>query len=103
MSKLKRNQHDISHRFMTANGTWNHYSTPETKRGFQIVSFPMRIFSPKNATVTISANQAIATVFWDARCIFQVKYLEKGKTKICEKYFSSLDSLNHAVNENVLV
>ncbi|GBP03932.1 Histone-lysine N-methyltransferase SETMAR [Eumeta japonica] len=44
---------------------------------------------PKKAKQSLSANKVMVTVFWDARGVVHIDYLEKGKT-ITGEYYSKL-------------
>ncbi|QQP51432.1 Mariner transposase, partial [Caligus rogercresseyi] len=46
------------------------------------------------AKVGLSANKVIATVFWDARGVIHIDYLQKGRTMNGEYYTSLLDRFN---------
>ncbi|KAL7726572.1 hypothetical protein ACLKA6_010437 [Drosophila palustris] len=45
--------------------------------------------APKKAKIGLSANKVMVTVFWDARGVIHVDYLEKGRT-INGEYYSNL-------------
>ncbi|GBP28527.1 Histone-lysine N-methyltransferase SETMAR [Eumeta japonica] len=67
-----------------------HHNTPETKeQSKQWVSRGER--GPKKAKQSLSANKVMATVFWDARGVIHIDYLEKGKTITVEYYSKLLD------------
>ncbi|GBP20516.1 Histone-lysine N-methyltransferase SETMAR [Eumeta japonica] len=77
-------------RFVTVDETWIHHNTPETKeQSKQWVSRGER--GPKKAKQSLSANKVMATVFWDARGVIHIDYLEKGKTITSEYYSKLLD------------
>ncbi|QQP57394.1 Mariner transposase, partial [Caligus rogercresseyi] len=46
------------------------------------------------AKVGLSANKVMATVFWDARGVIHIDYLQKGRTMNGEYYTSLLDRFN---------
>ena len=69
-----------------------HHSTPETKQSKQSV-LPGES-APKKAKVGLSANKVMATVFWDARGVIHIDYLQKGRTINGEYYTKLLDPFN---------
>lgn len=77
-------------RFVTVDETWIHHCTPETKeQSKQWVSAGER--APKKAKMGLSANKIMATVFWDARGIIHIDYLQKGRTITGQYYAELLD------------
>ena len=48
----------------------------------------------KKAKVGFSANKVMATVFWDARGVMHIDYLQKGRTIYGEYYTNLLDRFN---------
>ncbi|XP_025161796.1 histone-lysine N-methyltransferase SETMAR-like [Harpegnathos saltator] len=90
LAMFSRNPNEFLRRFVTVDETWIHHTTPETKeQSRQWVSSGER--APKKAKVGLSANKVMATVFWDARGIIHIDYLEKGKTITSEYYSELLD------------
>lgn len=90
LAMFSRNPNEFLRRFITVDETWIHHNTPETKeQSKQWVSRSER--APKKAKLCLSANKVMATVFWDARGIIHIDYLEKGKTITGEYYSELLD------------
>ena len=92
---VNRNMDDFLHRFITADETWIHHNTTETKQqSKQWVSSGK--FSPNKAKVGLSAKEVMATVLWDAdaRGIIHIDYLQKGRTIDGEYYANLLDQFN---------
>ncbi|GBP26227.1 Histone-lysine N-methyltransferase SETMAR [Eumeta japonica] len=90
LAMFSRNPDEFLRRFVTVDETWKHHNTPETKeQSKQWVSRGER--GPKKAKQSLSANKAMATVFWDARGVIHIDYLEKGKTITGEFYSKLLD------------
>ena len=77
----EKNPVDFCRRFVTCDETWIHQSTPETKQRLERGSAP-----PKKAKITLSANKVMASVFWDAKGILLIDYLQKGATIIGQYY-----------------
>ncbi|XP_076044679.1 histone-lysine N-methyltransferase SETMAR-like [Oratosquilla oratoria] len=66
-------------RFLTQDECWVHHFEPETKRQ----SMQWRHTSslvPKKARVVSSAGRVMSSVFWDAKGIVFIDYLQKGQT-----------------------
>ncbi|XP_017486515.1 PREDICTED: histone-lysine N-methyltransferase SETMAR-like, partial [Rhagoletis zephyria] len=79
LSMLNANPQEFWRRFVTVDETWIHHSTPETKE--QSKQWTRRGEpAPKKAKAILSANKVMATVFWDARGVIHIDYLQKGKT-----------------------
>ena len=75
-------------RFLTQDECWVHHFEPETKRqSMQLKHSTSR--APKKAKVVSSAGKMMASVFWDAKGIVLIDYLQKGKT-INEEYYAKL-------------
>ncbi|GBP83022.1 Histone-lysine N-methyltransferase SETMAR [Eumeta japonica] len=90
LAMFSRNSDEFLRRFVTVDETWIHHNTPETKeQSKQWVSRGER--GPKKAKQSLSANKVMATVFWDARGVIHIDYLEKGKTITGEYYSKLLD------------
>ncbi|GBP09164.1 Histone-lysine N-methyltransferase SETMAR [Eumeta japonica] len=90
LAMFSRNPDEFLRRFVTVDETWIHHNTPETKeQSKQWVSRGER--GPKKAKQSLSANKVMATVFWDARGVIHIDYLEKGKTITSEYYSKLLD------------
>jgi histone-lysine N-methyltransferase SETMAR len=95
LSLMQRNPDKFFCRFVTVDETWIHHYTPETKE--QSKQWIAKGEScPKKAKIVKST---IATVFWDARGIIFVDYLEKGKTITGDYYASLLDQLKNQIEE----
>ena len=50
--------------------------------------------APKKAKVGLSAYKLMATVFWDARSVIHIDYLQNGRTFNGEYYTNLLDRFN---------
>ena len=81
-------------RFITVYETWIHHYTPEIKEQSK-----QRISKAKKAKTVKSADKVMATVFWDARGIIHIDYLQKGKTVNGEYYCKLLDHFNDVLKE----
>ncbi|XP_022822885.1 histone-lysine N-methyltransferase SETMAR-like [Spodoptera litura] len=98
LALFNRNINEFLRRFVTVDETWIHHNTPETKQ--QSKQWVSRGESaPKKAKVGLSANKVMATVFWDARGIIHIDYLQKGKTINGEYYSNLLGRFDEALKE----
>lgn len=98
LERFKRNPDDFFRRFITVDETWVHHYTPETKeqsKQWKHSDSP----PPKKAKAIPSAGKVMATVFWDARGIIFVDYLEKGKTINGEYYANLLQRLSDEIKK----
>ena len=86
---FNRNKDEFLRRFVIVDETWIHHNTPETKQ--QSKQWES---APKKAKVGLSANKVMATVFWDARGVIHIDYLQKGRTINGEYYTNLLDRFN---------
>lgn len=98
LAMFKRNKKEFLRRFITVDETWIHHYTPETKeQSKQWISTGES--APKKAKAVLSANKVMATVFWDARGIIHIDYLQKGRTVNGEYYCNLLDRFNDVLKE----
>lgn len=98
LAKFRLNKKDFMRRFITVDETWIHHHTPETKEQSKqwIASGEP---APKKAKAVLSANKVMATVFWDARGVIYIDYLQKGKTINGEYYASLLQRFHQVLTE----
>lgn len=75
-------------RFVTQDECWVHHFEPEIKRQSMQWKHPSSP-APKKAEVVSSAGKVMASVFWDAKGIVFIDYLQKGQT-INEEYYTNL-------------
>ena len=69
------NKADFLRRFITMDQTWAHYFTPETKK--QSKQWTER--GELASKMAIVSNKVMVSVFWDARGISFIDYLQKEK------------------------
>lgn len=94
LALFRANPNEFLRRFITTDETWIHHYTPETKE--QSKQWREKGESaPKKAKTVLSAGKVMATVFWDARGIIFIDYLEHGKTITGAYYVTLLDRLNN--------
>ena len=88
LTLFKRNPKEFLRRFVTVDGTWIHWYTPETKEQSKQWTSPGER-APKKAKTVLSAGKVMATVFWDSQGVIYIDYLEKGKT-VTGLYYAEL-------------
>ena len=98
LALFRRNPDEFLRRYITVDETWIHHYTPETKeQSKQWVTGGDP--APKKAKTVKSADKVMATIFWDARGIIQIDYLQKGRTINGEYYASLLDRLSEEIKK----
>lgn len=101
MKNLELFQKDSSEflrRYVTMDETWIHHYTPESnEQAKQWVLPGQRV--PKRPKTQRWAGKVMASVFWDARGIIFIDYLEKGKTITGPYYSELLDRLNAEIKK----
>jgi histone-lysine N-methyltransferase SETMAR len=98
LAMFRSNKAEFLRRFITMDETWVHHFTPETKQ--QSKQWTARGESaPKKANAVESAGKVMASVFWDARGIIFIDYLQKGKTINGEYYANLLQRLSDEIKE----
>lgn len=89
---------EFKRRFITANETWIHLYTPETKEQSKQWT-EAGASAPKKAKAVQSACKVMPTVFWDYKGTLLIDYLQKGKTINSEYYCNLLDQLHLKIRE----
>jgi histone-lysine N-methyltransferase SETMAR len=95
---FKKDSTDFLRRFVTMDETWIHHYTPETKQQSKQWTAPGEP-TPKKAKTVPSAGKVMASVFWDAKGILLIDYLEKGKTITGDYYAALLVKLKTVIGE----
>ena len=85
LERFNKNKTDFVRRFITMDETWIHHYTPESKQQSKQWTEP-GCSAPKKTRSVPSEGKVMASVFWDAKGIFLIDYLEKGKTITGEYY-----------------
>ena len=73
-------------RFVTVDETWINHNTPETNQQPKQWVSPGES-SPEKAKMGLSTNKVMATVFWEARGIIHIDYLQRT---INDEYYANL-------------
>ena len=98
LAKFHSDKAEFLRRFVTMDESWVHRFTPETKE--QSKQWTQKGESaPKKAKTVSSAGKVMASVFWDARGIIFIDYLEKGKTINGEYYANLLQRLSEEIKQ----
>ena len=96
LSRFEADPDRFVERFLAQDECWVHHFEPETK--WQSMQWKHSTSpAPKKAKVVSSAGKVMASVFWDARGIVFIDYLEKGKTINGECYAKLLRELQQAI------
>ena len=83
-------------RFLTQHKCWVYHFEPQTKR--QSMQWKHSTSpAPKKAKVVSSVGKVMASVFWDAKGIVFINYLQKGKITNGEYYAKLLRQLRQAI------
>lgn len=98
LDRFNKNKTDFIRRFITMDETWVHHYTPETKQQSKQWT-EAGCSAPKKAKTIPSAGKVMASVFWDAKGILLIDYLEKGKTITGEYYANLLDRLDEEIRK----
>jgi len=85
-------------RFVTMDETWVHHFEPEYKRQSMQWKHPFSP-TPVKARVAPSAGKVMASIFWDARGVLLLDFLQKGETVTGVYYATLLDKLRVAMKE----
>ena len=93
---FETNSDSFLERFLTQDECWVHHFEPEIKHQsmqWKHLSSP----PPTKAKVVSFAGKAMASVFWDAKGIAFIDYLQKGRTINGEYYANLLRELRQAI------
>lgn len=98
LNHLKKNKSDFVRRFITMDETWIYHHDPKLKQE-RLQWTEAGCSAPKQTKHERSAKKVMASVFWDAKGILLIDYLEKGKTINSEYYCNLLDQLDLKIRE----
>lgn len=96
LALFEQNPDDFLQRFVTMDETWVHHYQPESKEQSKQWKRPGSP-TPRKAKVIKSAGKVMASVFWDAKGVLLLDFLESGKT-ITGVYYAQL---LHRLRENI--
>lgn len=98
LDRFKKNKTDFVRRFITMDETWIYHHDPKLKQE-RLQWTEAGCSAPKQTKHERSAKKVLASVFWDAKGILLIDYLEKGKTINSEYYCNLLDQLDAKIHE----
>lgn len=98
LDRFKKNKTDFKRRFITMDETWIYHHDPKLKRE-RLQWTETGCSAPKQQKREQTVKKVMASVFWDAKGILLIDYLEKGKTINSEYYTTLLDQLDVMVRE----
>lgn len=98
LERFKKDKKDFVRRFITMDETWVFHHDPESKQEAKEWC-EAGSSAPKRVRVQKSAKKVMASVFWDAKGILLVDYLQTGKTINSEYYRKLLDQLDAKIRE----
>lgn len=98
LERFKKDKVDFVRRFITMDETWVYHHDPESKQEAKEWCEP-GCSASKRVRVRKSAKKVMASVFWDAKGILFVDYLQTGKTINSEYYCNLLDQLKEKIRE----
>lgn len=98
LKMITRNKPEFLRRYVTMDETWLHHFTPKSNRQSSEWTAHDEP-APKRAKTQQSAGKVMASVFWDARGIIFIDYLEKGRTINSDYYIALLDRLKDEIAE----
>jgi len=98
LNLFNKNKIDFVRRFVTMDETWIYHHDPKLKQE-RLQWTEAGCSAPKQVKSERSAKKVMASVFWDAKGILLIDYLEKGKTINSEYYCNLLDQLNEKIRE----
>ena len=96
LARFEADPDRFDERFLTQDKSWVHHFEPETKRQSMQCKHSTSP-APKKAKVVSSAGKVMASVFWDAKGIVFIDYLQKDKTINGEYYAKLLRELRQAI------
>ena len=96
LERFKQNKTDFLRRFITMDETWIYHHDPKLKQE-RLQWTEAGCSAPKQVKSQRSAKKVMASVFWDAKGILLIDYLQKGKTINSEYYCRLLDQLDEKI------
>lgn len=95
---FQKNKKDFLRRFVTMDETWVYHYDPKLRQQTSEWTEP-GCSAPKQPKWSKSSKKVMASVFWDAKGILLIDYLQTGKTIVGEYYSNLLDKLNTKIKE----
>lgn len=98
LARFTKNKNDFLRRFITMDETWVYHYDPELRQQTAEWTEPS-CSAPKQPKWSKSSKKIMASIFWDAKGILLVDYLQTGKTITGEYYCNLLDQLDEKIRE----
>lgn len=98
LERFRKNEKDFLRRFITMDETWVYHHDPDSKQEAKEWCEP-GCSAPKRVRVQKSAKKVLASVFWDAKGILLVDYLQTGQTINSDYYCNLLDQVESKIRE----
>lgn len=97
LSRYEDEGEPLLNRIVTGDETWIKYVNPETKEQSKMWAHSDSPTKPKKARQDFSARKLMATVFWDAKGVLLVEFMERGTTINQDVYCETLKTLRRAI------
>lgn len=101
LAKFRSNKAEFLHSFITMNETWFHNFTFWKERPVKQRTEKEKV-APKKPKTVAPIGKIMASVFWDARWIIFIDYLEKWRTINGEYYANILQCLSEEIKQKRL-
>lgn len=98
LNLFEKNPTEFMRRFVTTDETWVHHYTPETREQSKQWAERGSSLTRKGKSVP-SIKKIMASVFWDAKGIILIDYLDKGRAMNGEYFSNLLDRLEKKISE----
>ena len=98
LARFQKNKTDFVRRFVTMDETWVYHYDPKLRQQTAEWTEP-GCSAPKQVKASKSSKKVMASVFWDAKGILLIDYLQTGKTITGEYYKNLLDQLDKKIRE----
>lgn len=98
LKRFQRNKTNFMRQLVTMDEVWVYHYDPELRQQTAEWTQP-GCSAPKQTKRSKSAKKVLASIFWDAKGILLIDYLQTGKTITGEYYSHLLDQLNTKIKE----
>jgi len=98
LERFRKDKKDFVRRFITMDETWVYHYDPELRQQTAEWTKP-GCSAPKQVKGSKSSKKVMASVFWDAKEILLIDYLQTGRTITGEYYCSLLDQLDEKIRK----
>lgn len=98
LDRFTKEKNDFVRRLITMDETWVYHYDPELRQQ-RAEWTEAGCSAPKQVKGSKSSKKVMASVFWDAKGILLIDYLQTGRTITGEYYCSLLDQLDEKIRE----